>query len=91
MHNPVLVTLLALLAGTSPSLVRAAEFPPQGGSSPPMSTSPSGFVGVQGPGGDDPERFQALPPPAPAKVASCPGCPALGQAREQQQPQPAQH
>jgi hypothetical protein len=91
MLNRCLVSLLICLAGAWPSLARAVEFAPQGDTQPPMSTSPSGFVGVPGSSGYGPEHFQAFPPPpsASGQTSSCQTCPASRQ--PQPSPQPPQH
>lgn len=94
MRNRLFVAPLIVLAVAWPGLAHPVEFPPQGASESPMTTSPSGFVGVPGPGGYAPEHFQAFPPPAPAPAqapSACPSCPAPGQSQEQHPLQPAQH
>ncbi len=90
MRNRRLVVPLIVMAGVWPGCARAVEFPPQGESGPPMTTSPSGFVGVPGPSGYAPEHSHGFPPlqPAPGETQSCPTCPVSGPPPASPPPQP---
>ena len=73
-----LVLLAAIVAMSLPTGAQALEFPQSAPSGPPMYTSPSGFVGVPGPGYYEIERWNGFPPQAPV-AQTCPSCPAPAQ------------
>jgi hypothetical protein len=75
MHTRKLILMLAILSMGGVGGAQALEFPQTAPAGPPMYTSPSGFVGVPGPGYYQIERWNGLPPVA-AAAPTCSSCPA---------------
>jgi hypothetical protein len=66
--------VIAALVGFSVGPAYAVEFPQSAPSGPPLCQSPSGFIGVPGPGYWEIERFGRCPPPPQASASTAQPC-----------------
>jgi hypothetical protein len=74
MRNRSFLPIIGILIGFSLSPAYAVEFPQSAPSGPPLCQSPSGFIGVPGPGYWEIERAGRCPPPPQAQASAAQPC-----------------